>query len=1442
MFAGPQKSQTLHMLYDARQVARLASLGVWTKIGQSRPSNPRMVVLSWDTVINRYAAEPSNSQGFIKWLSNFLDCLNHEGIAYTFITEDARMNLENKLLAMGLDGRYVNEKISSVLENPGEAGSSRVDYWNLLKQIKGNLTKNQIIFFDDTGSHMREGESAEMVVFAASDTKNRKEFLLNSSTSPDYLISHVNELSGVELVNIFLNRLGQISGEQAGGDGADRGMISDLAMMDNSKYKADVGFISAAFQRWQQALPPWQSIIGFNRTDAAKTLAQAEYILHSSQSGQLTSYHQSIIAHMSIGQLESLLREYADRDKQYNLMGKYFDHHLLARIKAYEEKLRIEARRSLETLTNKQGPDKNWELIPTAVKEQEDLDRLEFPILRREFNRSTWIKRVGIAAIFLGALFDLRLYLRSPKDWGNELSPPPSMYKYVPAGAETNINYSTTGPNEWQPVVHREGISIHGNGESFRQQDSLVGNSPKIMEIKGPRLADGTLMINRVYDAVGGYDVMTEDKGIKLTGSKAYDPNNINNYTVTIHHLPVKKGELIDPWFLNNYMITNVSDNFSLSDDGLHLIANFDSPEGVVTYVLYPSPWQIFHPSGLTTRETQEIEALKNNPSFKDLMGKIQGQSPEVVDKEVNEFIKINYRYNRFYNFVLGKEMLADMIGDVLKKDGVVRGKCDLMAYLGYLAMRSQGYDCIFLEGTFVMNQDGDGKTVRSSGGHLQLAYKEKGSNTWKMWDPTPQATPEEGMSGVEIGLNEANHIWDHFENYQPSLQREAIQVIFYKGDRKKLWDAVSSNPDLKIIGLGASWGYHFNDPDNDSLALNLWRKECTSKAFSQQGKSWFLDEVQGNINSQISLPAIHAARFLLGEMSTDETFKSKIVSSVQELIGQGTLDDQSFKEAVEILLENEPAIILDQHETLSRIAGLPKDSLNLSEPAAELLIKDILKKPTVFGIFNVIHNGTETFQNMMLSIMMDGKDDTLVLFDLHNLSNVDANAPVVAGIVADNLDSFKALGLSIEGQYASDPSELYKWDAVELLARFSKSDPKVKQALDKVVANFAVATVVEQGGQTKKEELVFLSKDMVDKVLLDPENIKSGYIIKPAKAGEKGAVLELLSQEKRDAIRKDIEDIRNNSAVPAQVETTNSIEDLLYNGFIGSQQKSDKATMSKAEKKGDTTLYRGLRAKSLDAVIGFLEKGETPQHMADDTLSSKVPWIFQIAGNLSKNNLHAASRFDGARIYAFWSSFNKDYYVKNDQPRHFAVTAKAFAAQSKALFLDTLHRLTGYTIATRGMKIIHGSPQEVLAELAKIRENNPQATANMIYKASVQEDQIKWRSWRIGHYMIPSSQEIGLTNVQAKQISEVWLYVSGIKETGDVAMNKTGGIDLTPANMHLQTKNAGEGIKFHLDPAQLAKLQNAPGFTPVIINIQPMKDLPGFLGMNTTNNIPANS
>ncbi len=64
------------------------------------------------------------------------------------------------------------------------------------------------------------------------------------------------------------------------------------------------------------------------------------------------------------------------------------------------------------------------------------------------------------------------------------------------------------------------------------------------------------------------------------------------------------------------------------------------------------------------------------------------------------------------------------------------------------------------------------------------------------------------------------------------------------------------------------------------------------------------------------------------------------------------------------------------------------------------------------------------------------------------------------------------------------------------------------------------------------------------------------------------------------------------------------------------------------------------------------------------------------------------------------------------------------------------------------------------------------------------------------------------------------------------MATSDNGGIDFTANKTPLEIQNGGQGIKFHLDPAMLAQLQNAPGFVPVIISVQPMTNLKQFLGV----------
>ncbi len=104
-------------------------------------------------------------------------------------------------------------------------------------------------------------------------------------------------------------------------------------------------------------------------------------------------------------------------------------------------------------------------------------------------------------------------------------------------------------------------------------------------------------------------------------------------------------------------------------------------------------------------------------------------------------------------------------------------------------------------------------------------------------------------------------------------------------------------------------------------------------------------------------------------------------------------------------------------------------------------------------------------------------------------------------------------------------------------------------------------------------------------------------------------------------------------------------------------------------------------------------------------------------------------------------------------------------------------------------------------------------------------QDSLFWKSLRRGGFHNPR-----IIFEPSPGEKDIGMHLIAIK---DKAMaGRKGGIDLT-SDKALTVQNNGQGIKFHIDPAQLEQLQNAPGFVPVIINIQPMTDIRTFLGLN---------
>ncbi len=165
-------------------------------------------------------------------------------------------------------------------------------------------------------------------------------------------------------------------------------------------------------------------------------------------------------------------------------------------------------------------------------------------------------------------------------------------------------------------------------------------------------------------------------------------------------------------------------------------------------------------------------------------------------------------------------------------------------------------------------------------------------------------------------------------------------------------------------------------------------------------------------------------------------------------------------------------------------------------------------------------------------------------------------------------------------------------------------------------------------------------------------------------------------------------------------------------------------------------------------------------------------------------------------------------------------------------IVIDVLINANKYSVARSD--IIYNGRRDIMFKLA--RNSQPLASWDILSRELTNKESAQWKTTRI---LQDSWRRLGLSreemNVAQNNASSNRqtspLMGNPLDSNGDKAIK--GGIDLTPANMNLQTRNSNGEIKFHMDPAMLQQLQNAPGFVPVIINIQPLKSLPEFLGLN---------
>ena len=139
--------------------------------------------------------------------------------------------------------------------------------------------------------------------------------------------------------------------------------------------------------------------------------------------------------------------------------------------------------------------------------------------------------------------------------------------------------------------------------------------------------------------------------------------------------------------------------------------------------------------------------------------------------------------------------------------------------------------------------------------------------------------------------------------------------------------------------------------------------------------------------------------------------------------------------------------------------------------------------------------------------------------------------------------------------------------------------------------------------------------------------------------------------------------------------------------------------------------------------------------------------------------------------------------------------------------------------------KVMHDKIEAIRAKYRLVSSSNilplPNLTNYNSYTFNVIDEELSYPATQTTNDAAQLAQDLVPLSSTKNRI----FPVHSLKNT-----SSTGGIDLTPANLNLQTQNSNGQIKFHIDPAMLAQLQNAPGFVPVIINIQPVTDLKIFL------------
>ncbi len=192
-------------------------------------------------------------------------------------------------------------------------------------------------------------------------------------------------------------------------------------------------------------------------------------------------------------------------------------------------------------------------------------------------------------------------------------------------------------------------------------------------------------------------------------------------------------------------------------------------------------------------------------------------------------------------------------------------------------------------------------------------------------------------------------------------------------------------------------------------------------------------------------------------------------------------------------------------------------------------------------------------------------------------------------------------------------------------------------------------------------------------------------------------------------------------------------------------------------------------------------------------------------------------------------------------------VISPSVEALRKMHGLDPEKRTFPIVLKEEMTRNVHGSP---VIDRRKVASDGPTIAPPSIAESKIFSTNHVEREIRMGqdapnlHNRQSLAQPVDMGHVHSNRASmpteDSIVLQRQLERNGRIGADATkGGVDFNPDALDLQVDGKGDGIKWDFDPSMIGNIK-VEGFTPIIIDVAPIKSLPLFLGIYAKDDVPA--